>query len=173
MLPGGLEAEELADFSVTPGCLYQRAGSLKTNLQDSGAPTQAQTPTPPAVSVPWGHSVSLRLQSLLVYNLSISATRTAASERPRAGLETLLSGWRVCCSFRGLFPAYVVEWLTTTCNLSSRGPRALNWPPKALNSMFPAELSPDPKHCMDPSQFLARKQGQVHSKDLAAIASQL
>lgn len=173
MLPGGLEAEELADFSVTPGCLNQRSGlggSLKSNLQDSGAPTQAQTPTSPAVSVAWGHSVSLRLQSLLVCTLSSSATRKAASERPRAGLETQLSGWRVCCSSRGLFPAYVVEWLTTTCNLSSRG---LNWPPKALNSTLPAELNPDPKHYMDPSQLLARKQGQVHSKDLAAIASQL
>lgn len=44
MLPGGLEAEELAGFSVTPGCLNQRAGHadpLTTDLQDSRAPIQA------------------------------------------------------------------------------------------------------------------------------------
>lgn len=43
MLPGGLEAKELAGHSVTPGCLNQRAGlgdPLQTDLQDSPVPIQ-------------------------------------------------------------------------------------------------------------------------------------
>lgn len=58
MLPGVLEAEELAGFLVTSGCLNQRARHghpLKTDLQDSRAPIQSVLNVPHC----WVKSASL------------------------------------------------------------------------------------------------------------------
>lgn len=102
MLPGGLKAEELADFSWVSQSEGRTWRLIKEQLPGFRSTYPSSETNPSGYECPLESLfVSLLLQSFLVYNLSISATRKAALERPRAGLERWLSGWRACCSSRG------------------------------------------------------------------------